>query len=260
MKLYEILNKVDLTEMGPDMNDPNSIEEWITRYKRIIKTSSSIGEREMAAKLLSKIQTDLLHDKLYKDLTKPEPWAVKLGRGISRFINSYITETIMITELGPDLNDRQSVNEWIARYKRIIEESNGIGEREMAAKLLKQLYADLGRSPDPEPKAKAKAKTTSVSTDTFQVVFFGHYYDPMAGKRGSDKVWGWGVQGDYIFQFWGPNGKTPGVKRLPNTSENRQKLNNLAIRKERKGYNKINASDHVSWLKRVLAAKLRFDG
>lgn len=170
-----------------------------------------------------------------------------------------IINEVILTELGPDMNDPRSVEEWITRYKRIIETSDGVGEREVAAKLLKKLYADLGRSPDPEPKAK-KATGTSVSTGAFQVVFFGHFYDPMAGKRGSDKVWGWGVHGDYIFQFWGPNGKTPGVKRLPNTPENRQKLNALAMKKERKGYNKINAANHVEWLKRVLATKPRFEG
>lgn len=172
-----------------------------------------------------------------------------------------IINEVILTELGPDMKSQKSIDEWITRYKRIIETSDGIGEREMAKKLLDKLLAALGRKPEPEqPKAKARATGSGVSTGAFQVVFFGHFYDPMAGKRGSDKVWGWGVYGNYIFQFWGPNGKTPGVKRLPNTSENRQKLNALAAKKERKGYNKINASDHVAWLKRVLDTQPRFDG
>lgn len=167
-----------------------------------------------------------------------------------------LTERSMMHE-GPDLNDPASVREWIARYKRIIEESDAIGERIMAKKLLDKLYTDLGREPEPEPKPQAdKPKGSSGSSvGAFQVVFFGHYQDEK-----SDKVWGWGVKDNYIFQFWGANGKTPGVKRLPNTPENRQKLNKLAKTKQRKGYEPINASDHKSWLKRVLATKPRFDG
>ena len=98
----------------------------------------------------------------------------------------------ILTELGPNLNDRRSVDEWIERYKAIARDSDGIGEREMAAKLLKKLYADLGRTPDPEPKAKpsgAKSTGTSVSKDVFKVVFFGHFYDPIAGKKGSLTVY-----------------------------------------------------------------------
>lgn len=256
MKMYEILNEVILTEIGPNMDDPKSVEEWTTRYKRIIQTSDSSSEREMAAKLLDKIKSNLLHDKLYKDLTKPEPWAIKIGRSIGRFINSYVTEAILLTELGPDMKDPRSIDEWIIRYKRIVSTSDGIGEREMAKKLLDRLLANLGRKPEPE---QPKATGTSVSTNAFQVVFFGHEYDPTAGKRGIDKVWGWGVYGDYIFQFWGRNGATPGVKRMPNTPENRQKLKALAAKKARR-YKKINASDHVEWLKRVLDAQPRFDG
>ena len=64
MKIYEILNEVILTEIGPNMDDPKSVEEWTTRYKRIIQTSDSSSEREMAAKLLDKIKSNLLHDKL----------------------------------------------------------------------------------------------------------------------------------------------------------------------------------------------------
>lgn len=172
-----------------------------------------------------------------------------------------ILNEVILTELGPDMKSQRSIDEWLTRYKRIIQTSDGIGERDMAKKLLDALLDKLGRKAEPEqPKAKARETGTSVSTGAFQVVFFGHFYDPMAGKRGSDKVWGWGVHGDHIFQFWGPNGKTPGVKRLPNTPENRQKLNALAMKKERKGYNKIKASNHVEWLKRVLDAQPRFDG
>ena len=170
------------------------------------------------------------------------------------------TNEAILNELGPDLNDRRSVDEWIARYERIYKESNGIGEREKAKKLLDELLAKIGRKVRPErpeePKAKAKAKPTGtgVSTNVFKVVFFGHYYDPMAGKRGSDKVWGWGVYGDEVYWFWGPNGKTPRVKRLPNTEANRYEMQNKAMKKERKGYDPIKASDHVEWLKRVLDA------
>ena len=172
------------------------------------------------------------------------------------------TNESFLTELGPDMKSPRSIDEWIVRYTRIWQTSDGIGEREMAKKLLDRLLADSGRKAardEPEqPKAKAKPTGTDVSTNAFQVVFFGHEYDQSAGKN-TDKVWGWGVYGDFIFQFWGRNGAKPGVKRMPNNDVNRQKLKALAAKKARR-YKKINASDHVEWLKRVLDTQPRFDG
>ncbi len=243
MRLHEII----LTELGPNMSDPKSVAEWKTRYRAIIDTSDSENERNMARKLYQKI-VDYKAEPPFRKVRYPA-W--------QRHTNEAI-----LTELGPDMNSRDSIDEWITRYKRIWKTSDGIGEREMAKKLLDALLAKIGRKPEREPRPeqpKAKPTGTGVSTNAFQVVFFGHEYDPTAGKRGIDKVWGWGVYGDYIFQFWGRNGATPGVKRMPNTDENRQKLKALAAKKARR-YKKINASDHVEWLKRVLDTQPRFEG
>ena len=247
MRLHEIFA---VNEMGPNMQDPNSVEEWKTRYQTIIDTSSSDNEKAMASKLLAKIdsaQTERRTGNPFRKVRYPA-WQR----------NAPVTEAFL-TELGPDLNNKRSVDEWIERYTRIWKTSDGIGEREMAKKLLDALLAKIGRKvrpdrPEQPEQPKAKPTGTGVSTNVFKVVFFGHFYDPMAGKRGSDKVWGWGVYGDEIFWFWGANGKQPRVKRLPNTPENRQEMENKAMKKARKGYNKIKASDHVEWLKRVLDA------
>lgn len=151
---------------------------------------------------------------------------------------------------GPNLNDPADVKKWLDRYQRIIDTSNFVGERENARTMMNRLLAKMGR---PEKKAQQE-----LPDDAFQVVFFGHFYDPLAGKRGSDKVWGWGVKGDIIFQFWGANGKTPAVKHLSRTRQNLNKLQRLAQSKERKGYSQIRAADHVDWLRRVLEQSPRF--
>lgn len=166
----------------------------------------------------------------------------------------------VILEYSTAGKSKAEINKMLDTLRRIVQESNFIGERDNAQDLINQILAELGRAPE-EPKAKEEPKKAGVPVaGAFKVVFFGHFYDPMAGERGSDKVWGWGVKGDYIYQFWGKNGGTPQVKRLPNTPENRSKLDGLASTKAAKGYNKISAANHADWLNSVLRRNPKFDG
>lgn len=172
-----------------------------------------------------------------------------------------LIEKRIILEYDVKGKSKSEIDEMLHRLRRIIQTSDFVGERDNAQDLLNKILAQLGQKPEEPKPEEPKASAGKASSDgAFQVVFFGHFYDPYAGKRGSDKVWGWGVKGEFIYQFWGPNGKTPQVKRLPNTPVNRAKLDKLAGQKAAKGYDKISSANHVNWLKSVLERNPKYDG
>lgn len=87
----------------------------------------------------------------------------------------------------------------------------------------------------------------------FRVVFVGHYKDET-----SDKVWGWGVKGDTIYQFWGRRGGTPSLKTFPKSESNLNEINRLAKAKESKGYRKQPSASFEEWLKKVLQTNPKY--
>jgi len=178
-----------------------------------------------------------------------------------RYFELYETKTAVILEYSTEGKSKAQIDEMLARLRLIVQQSDFIGERDNAQDLINKILGNLGREPE-EPQAKPEPKRAGVPAGpgSFKVVFFGHFFDPMAGERGSDKVWGWGVKGDNIYQFWGKNGGVPQVKHLANTPGNRAALDTLAGKKERKGYNKIAAANHVEWLESVLRKSPKFVG
>ena len=176
----------------------------------------------------------------------------------------------LLTEFGR--LEKKSFRELVDMYhllQRIIDEVEQEGERENARRLLAKVEAHLKNKydwspPAEKPKAKSQAHRRAsgayqkATGDKFQVVFCGRFVDPLKGKRGSDKVWGWGVKGDKIYQFWGPTGKTPQVKTIPNTDFNRDAVNRKAMDKQAKGYRKMSAADSAEWIRQVLYRTPKF--
>jgi len=185
-----------------------------------------------------------------------------------------LTEQQLIREWSVKGKTTSQINVMIARLKRIVSDLGGNpstkGEADNAQRLLDKIMAEMGadapkqeqprreRTTRDEPK-KEKPKSISPSSGQFQVVFIGRQVDPDAGERGTNKVWGWGVKGDSIYQFWGRYKQTPQVKKMPNTSANRMKTEELAKKKAKK-YTKVSASEHIDWLNDVLKKNPKFDG
>ncbi len=117
------------------------------------------------------------------------------------------------------------------------------------------------RKPEPEPKPEPKQRQQSsnagtthnfIYTDpdtnwTFHIL---RYIDPNAGKRGSDKVWGyasWDGQGNSlsgynVFSFWGAYGKSLRTKPLPSEYE----AHSLFRKKEADGYRRVDLNRNLS--------------
>lgn len=187
-------------------------------------------------------------------------------------------ENFILEEILTELQKtKQELLDMVARLKKIIVQSDYEGERENAKSLLKKVLFQLeneygwkshsgAKTQEPpkrdhtnKAKSQAGAKAYQKADDlAFKVVFFGRFFDPNAGKKGSDKVWGWGVKGDYIYQFWGPTGKTPQVKRMDNTPYNRNLANRKAAEKVGKGYQKMSAAESEEWIKQVLQRSPKF--
>lgn len=109
------------------------------------------------------------------------------------------------------------------------------------------------RRQEAEDRERANYQSRKRSSQSFKVIFVGHYQDEK-----SDKVWGWGVKDETIYQFWGRRGKTPSLKTLPDTPANRTKLKKTAQQKENKGYEKQTSQDYLDWLQKVLDTEPRF--
>ncbi len=103
-------------------------------------------------------------------------------------------------------------------------------------------------------KASDKTKaSTGASTGAFKIVFVGHYQDDK-----SDKIWGWGVKGETIYQFWGGRGHKLSVKTLQNSNTNLNALSKLQQSKEAKGYRKQPAANFEEYIRNVLKTEPKF--
>lgn len=103
-------------------------------------------------------------------------------------------------------------------------------------------------------QASAKTKSsTDAAGDPFKIYFVGHYQD-----NTSDKIWGWGVKGNTIYQFWGRRGGSPSLKTLAKTDANMQALNKLAKQKEAKGYTKQTSASFEEMIRKVLRTDPKF--
>lgn len=165
-----------------------------------------------------------------------------------------------------DIHNKKDVSDRIYLFTRKAAESHSEAERATFTRALEKLQqqlkdagiADSGPRAKPQYKAKPepKPKSNSSSQPTagqFKVVFVGHYT-----MGTSDKIWGWGVKNDTIYQFWGRYGGTPQLKTLPATSENLAKLNKLSKNKETKGYEKSTVANFDTWLLKVLNTHPKF--
>ena len=116
----------------------------------------------------------------------------------------------------------------------------------------------------PTRKKKTEQTSSSAARDTFnvanfKVIFFGHYYDPNAGKRGSDKVWGVGVLNDHkVITFWGARDKTPQTKWTHATDSELSRVYTQARQKERKGYDKQNPKEWEKFIEHALRKDPKF--
>lgn len=173
---------------------------------------------------------------------------------------------------------KQELIDLYNRLERIIQTSEHQGERDNASRLMNRVLKQLEDKYDwssnksntqktarqqyrtgGDPRYQAGAKAYQKTADSaFKVVFFGRYVDPMLGKRGSDKVWGWGVKNGYIYHFWGPTGKTPQVKRMDNNAFNLDASNRKALGKAAKGYKKMSAEASTDWIRQVLRRNPKF--
>lgn len=66
------------------------------------------------------------------------------------------------------------------------------------------------------------------------------FTDSSAGKRGSDKVWGYAENGDYVMSFWGAYGKNIRTKPLASIYE----ADALYQSKLKKGYQKVEVANN----------------
>jgi len=85
----------------------------------------------------------------------------------------------------------------------------------------------------PRQKQKSNGSTYTHNRWTFTILRF---IDPSAGKRGSDKIWGFAVKGDRYMTFWGAFGKAVRVKEV-NHLEAIKKYQQKSAR----GYKRVNA-------------------
>ena len=98
---------------------------------------------------------------------------------------------------------------------------------------------------------KGSEKTNNAGA--FKIVFVGHFQDDT-----SDKIWGWGVKGDTIYQFWGRRGGSPSLKVLEKNDANLAAIDKLAKSKEAKGYRKTSASTFEEMIRKVLDTDPKF--
>lgn len=71
------------------------------------------------------------------------------------------------------------------------------------------------QEPPKRERPRQKQKTTGPSyTHNGWVFMILRFTDPSAGKRGSDKVWGFAVKDDRYITFWGRFGKTVSTKEV----------------------------------------------
>ena len=119
-----------------------------------------------------------------------------------------------------------------------------------------------GSSRDTETKTKKAAKSARAdmtNVANFKVIFLGHFYDPGAGKRGSDKMWGVGVLNDYkVITFWGARDKTPSTKWTHASDTELARVYDQARKKERKGYDRQDPKDWHDWIEHALRRDPKF--
>ena len=135
-------------------------------------------------------------------------------------------------------------------FKRLLAAiANEHGE-EKAAAAEKQVKASYGKQEPPKARArrtyqeppkrerpKQKQKTSGASyTHNGWSFMILRFTDPSAGKRGSDKVWGFAVKDGRHMTFWGRFGKTVSTKEV-NGVEAAKKYS----QKQSKGYRPVNA-------------------
>lgn len=95
------------------------------------------------------------------------------------------------------------------------------------------------REPPKKERQRREPKYATGSTYTHNEWTFTilRFTDPLAGKRGSDKVWGYAMNGDGRFMtFWGRFGKTVSTKEV-DYHEAQRKFRQKAA----KGYRPVNA-------------------
>lgn len=94
------------------------------------------------------------------------------------------------------------------------------------------------REPPRQERSRQKSKYATGTTYTHNGWTFSilRFTDPSAGKRGSDKVWGFATKGGRYMTFWGAFGKAVRVKEV-NHLEAIKKYQ----QKNAKGYRPVNA-------------------
>lgn len=107
------------------------------------------------------------------------------------------------------------------------------GKQEPPRARPRQAYRGPPKQERPQQKQKSTDSTYTHNGWTFTILRFT---DPNAGKRGSDKVWGFAVKDSRYMTFWGKFGKTVSTNEV-DYAVAQQKYRE----KVRKGYKLVNA-------------------
>ena len=158
------------------------------------------------------------------------------------------------------------------RLERIIHDSEQYGEVDNAQRLLDKVLAQLKQqhnwtppqktsNKQQEPKAKRSGKHQAAidayqqtQGNQFKMMFLG--YDPKNKKQEPNNIWGWGILGDNIYQFWGTVDQMPQVKKMDDMPFNRRALLKKQEEKLTQGYKKISGQKSIKWVKRILGQDL----
>lgn len=156
---------------------------------------------------------------------------------------------------------KQQLIDMYDRLMRIIQDSEQYGEVDNAQRLLDKVLTQLKQqhnwTPPQKPSSKQQAATSAYQQaqgNQFEMKFLG--YDPKNKKQEPNNVWGWGILGNNIYQFWGPVDQMPQVKKMDDIPFNRRALLKKQKEKLTQGYKKISGQKSIQWVKRILGQDL----
>lgn len=132
-----------------------------------------------------------------------------------------------------DVITRDYGEEKAAQAEQQVKAAYGTKERTKTKPKSHYTYQEPPKKEPPRQKSKGPGAPYTYNGWTFTILRFT---DPSAGKRGSDKVWGYAVNDGRVMTFWGRFGKTVSTKEIAYHEVNkkfRQKLD--------KGYISVDA-------------------
>lgn len=120
-----------------------------------------------------------------------------------------------------------------ARAERLVKASYGKQERPKA-----RTYRTYQEPPKPKQERPRQEQPQQPGLYTHNGWTFTilRFIDPSAGKRGSDKVWGYAMNDGRFVTFWGRFGKTLQTKKVDRHEANKKFQQKLA-----KGYKSVDA-------------------